>query len=137
MKSSQQLIEGIKVTPDLEAVVAAVSRVRITTLAKNENTIHAAIAAALTAAGIDFMHEVKLGLRRRVDFLTAGGTMIEVKHRRIDAKKLLAQLNRYVASLRIAAIVVVIDAFTSRLPSEISGKPLRQVGLNALHGVAI
>ena len=127
--SSQRAIER-----DIAAVVAALSAVRMPAQPE-EYDIHRAVADALTAAGLDYEHEYRLGPRRRIDF-RVGRVGIEVKKGRPASSELAAQLRRYLASDALDGVVVVTQRVTA-LPATISGKPVHIVSLNRLWGVAL
>ena len=100
-----------------------------------EYDIHAQVASALGAAGLDFEHEYKLGPRCRIDF-RVGRVGIEVKKGRPAATALTQQLRRYLESDDLDAAVVVVQRALP-LPGRILGKPVRIVALNRLWGVAL
>ena len=100
-----------------------------------EYDIHAQVAEALGAAGIAFAHEYRLAPRCRIDF-KAGGVGIEVKKGRPAAAALRKQLQRYLASDELEAIIVVAQR-VAPLPGTICGKPVHIVSLNRLWGVAL
>ena len=100
-----------------------------------EMDIHAAVARALSDAGIEFEHEYRLGPRRRIDF-RAGRVGIEVKKGRPASAELAKQLRRYLESDALDAAVVVAQRVTA-LPDAINGKPVVLISLNRLWGVAL
>ena len=122
------------VTHDMDAVVAALASVRMPAQPE-EYDIHAAVAGALSAAGLDYEHEYKLGPRRRIDF-RVGRVGIEVKKGRPASAALREQLGKYLQSDALDAVVVVAQRVTA-LPATIGGKPVRLVSLNRLWGVAL
>lgn len=124
-------------TSDLDTTLAALRRVRLRRPERPESEIHDAIAAELAAAGVAAEHEARVGPRLRPDFLTAGGTLVEVKKRRPNATRTIAQLSRYAGHKRVRAIVLVSERGVPFLPEDLSGKPLRQVSLAAVWGVAV
>ena len=119
---------------DIEAVVAALASVRVPAQPE-EYDIHAAVARALSEAGLEYEHEYRLGPRRRIDF-RVGRVGIEVKKGRPASGELRAQLGRYLASDALDAAIVVTQRATA-LPETIAGKPVRLVSLNRLWGVAL
>ena len=119
---------------DIEAVVAALASVRVPAQPE-EYDIHAAVARALSEAGLEYEHEYRLGPRRRIDF-RVGHVGIEVKKGRPASGELRAQLGRYLASDALDAAIVVTQRATA-LPETIAGKPVRLVSLNRLWGVAL
>lgn len=118
----------------LTRILEALSSVR-TPAQPEEYDIHAAIASALTEAGLCYEHEYKLGPRCRIDF-RVGRVGIEVKKGRPAVAALTRQLRRYMASEALDALVVVTQRAV-QLPGAIAGKPLYQVSLNRLWGVAL
>ncbi|MBQ3268839.1 MAG: hypothetical protein IJH09_02865 [Clostridia bacterium] len=121
-------------TPDMDAIVAALSAVR-TPARPEEYDIHAAVARALDAAGLAYEHEYRLGPRRRVDF-RVGRVGIEVKKGRPASSQLREQLRRYLEADALDAMIVVTQRMTA-LPDVICGKPVALVSLNRLWGVAL
>ncbi len=100
-----------------------------------EYDIHAAVARALSDAGLDYEHEYRLGPRRRIDF-RAGRIGIEVKKGRPATSELTRQLRKYLESDALDAVIVVTQRVTA-LPETICGKPVRLISLNRLWGVAL
>ena len=118
----------------MERVLSALSAIRMPAQPE-EYEIHAAIARALEDAGMEYIHECKLGPRRRIDFL-CGTIGLEVKKGRPDGARLREQLSRYLQDERLSAAVVVLQR-PCALPERICGKPVRVVALNRLWGVAL
>lgn len=118
----------------ISSLLRALSSVR-TPAQPEEYDIHAAIASALTEAGLCYEHEYKLGPRCRIDFRVER-VGIEVKKGRPAVAALTRQLRRYMASEALDAVVVVTQRAV-QLPDTIAGKPLYQVSLNRLWGVAL
>ena len=118
----------------IDRVIAALSAVRVPAQPE-EYDIHAAVARALTEAGLEYEHEYRLGPRRRIDF-KVGRIGIEVKKGRPASSELAKQLRRYLASDELDAMVVVTQRVT-HVPASISGKPVRLISLNRLWGVAL
>ena len=119
---------------DIVRIVSALSAVRMPAQPE-EYDIHAAVAAALKDAGLACEHEYRLGPRRRIDF-RVGRIGIEVKKGRPAPSELLAQLRRYMESDDLDAVIVVTQRAVA-LPGTIGGKPVKQVSLNRLWGVAL
>ena len=115
-------------------VVAALGAVRVPAQPE-EYDIHAAVAEALAAAGLEYQHEYRLGPRRRIDF-RVGRIGIEVKKGRPASSELAAQLKRYLESDDLDAVVVVSQRVAA-VPDAIGGKPVVLVSLNRLWGVAL
>ena len=122
------------VLPDMTRIIAALSSVRMPAQPE-ERDIHAAVAEALAGAGLEYAHEYRLGPRNRIDFLV-GRVGIEVKKGRPAASRLVAQLRRYLESDALDGAIVVTQRATA-LPDTICGKPVCQVSLNRLWGVAL
>ena len=93
------------------------------------------VAHALRSAGIEAQHEVHLAPRCRIDFLV-GSVGIEVKKKRPDRARLIAQLTRYAACEQIDALIVVAPRGVS-LPKSIGRKPVRLVALERLWGISL
>ena len=90
----------------------------------NERDLQDGIALALTAASIPFTREHRLGATDRVDFLIAPGIAVEIK---VDGSlmALLRQVQRYASHVAVQSIVVIgTPAWLTKMPVEISGKPL-------------
>ena len=100
-----------------------------------EYDIHAQVASALGAAGLEYEHEYRLGPRCRIDF-RVGRVGIEVKKGRPASSDLAKQLRRYLASDALDAVIVVTQRVT-HVPATLSGKPVYLVSLNRLWGVAL
>ena len=120
--------------PDIEAICAALSALRIP-VAPDERHLHALVASALAAAGIEFQHEAVIAPRCRIDFLV-GSVGVEVKRGRLETKRLAAQAARYLASPMLTALVLL-TTDRAIVPGEIAGKPVVVFGLNRLWGVAL
>ena len=115
-------------------ITAALAAVRMPAQPE-EYDIHAAVARALTDAGLAYEHEFRLGPRRRIDF-RVGRVGIEVKKGRPASAELRKQVQKYLESDALDAVIVVTQRVTA-LPATIGGKPVRLVSLNRLWGVAL
>ena len=100
-----------------------------------EDELHAQVAQALGAAGIEAAHEARLAPRCRIDFL-AGEIGIEIKKKRPERAKLIAQLARYAACPQVRALVVVAPRGVN-LPRRIGGKPVTMIALERLWGISL
>lgn len=100
-----------------------------------EEELHRQVAQALRAAGIEAVHEARLAPRCRIDFLT-GETGIEVKKKRPERAKLIAQLARYAACPQVRALVVVAPQGVN-LPKSIGGKRVTMLALERLWGISL
>lgn len=119
---------------DVQHILHALSTLRIGPQPE-EYEIHEAIARALEAGGIAYVHECRLLPGRRIDF-ACGSVGIEVKKGRPDGRRLLEQLRRYLEQTQLTAMIVVLQR-PCRLPKQICGKPVHVVALNRLWGVAL
>ena len=100
-----------------------------------EEELHALVAQALESAGIEAAHEARLAPRCRIDFM-AGEIGIEVKKKRPERAKLIAQLARYAACGQVRALVVVAPRGVN-LPRTIGGKKVTMVALERLWGISL
>lgn len=119
---------------ELERVISALSALRVP-LQRGEYDLHLLAEGALTAAGLPYAHEVKLGPRCRID-LMSGGVGIEMKRGKPNRAVLLRQLSRYAACEPVEALVAVCERNVD-LPDTLMGKPLRLICLNRLWGIAL
>lgn len=102
-----------------------------------ETRIHARIEGILTACGWGYVHEFSIGPRSRVDFLVAGGVVLEVKAGKPNSGRVRDQLARYAAHVAVTGIVLIVERNIFRLPTELEGKPIEYVSLSANWGVAL
>lgn len=100
-----------------------------------EEALHAQAAHALEAAGLEAAHEVRLAPRCRIDFMV-GEIGIEIKKKRPERAKLLAQLTRYAACAQVRALIVVAPRGVN-LPRTIGGKPVTMIALERLWGISL
>ena len=119
---------------DMDRICSALSTVRVPAQPE-EYDIHTAVAEALAAAGLEYVHEYKLGPRNRIDFLV-GRVGIEVKKGRPATSGLTRQLQRYLESNVLDGAIVVTQRALP-LPATIHGKPVILITLNRLWGVAL
>ena len=118
---------------DFDQVLHALKNLRVH-VAKEEHFIHEAIKKTLTKHNVNFIHEKLLGPRNRVDFLTIGGTAIEVKKGRPNKTALLKQISRYLDFEQVETIIVVVEKWMD-FPEEINGKKVCLISLNRLWGM--
>lgn len=118
----------------LERVMEALSTIRCGA-ACTEEELHALIMQVLRAAGIEAVHEARLAPRCRIDFLV-DHIGIEIKKKRPERAKLLAQLERYAACEQIEQIIVVAPRGIN-LPERIAGKRITMVALERLWGICL
>lgn len=114
-------------------IVNAISALRVPAM-PGEYDLHALIADALTADGLEFEHERKIAPRCRIDFFM-NGIGIEVKKTRPPRAALIKQLQRYLASDELSAIILICPKHIY-LPDMIMGKRVISMSLNRLWGVA-
>lgn len=118
-----------------DAVLRALSRIRIPKAAPEEHELHDAVAKALADAGLSARHEARIAPRCRIDFL-CGKVGIEIKKGKVPGARLYSQCERYLASAELDALVLVSpNALT--IPPRIGGKPVYIFSLNRLWGVAL
>jgi len=118
----------------LERIINALHMIRCGA-ACTEEELHALAAKALHDAGIAGTHEVRLAPRCRIDFL-AGDIGIEIKKKRPERAKLLAQLERYAACDQVAQLIVVAPRGVD-LPECIGGKRVTMIALERLWGICL
>ncbi len=118
----------------LQGVLDALTELR-PPFAPYEADIHALVAAQLTASGLAYIHEAKLGPGCRIDFLV-GDVGVEVKKGRADPKRWLEQLTRYARCGGLFGIILVTQ-HTVCMPERVSDVPLRVLSLQRLWGVAL
>ena len=118
----------------IERIVVALRRVRISA-AMEESEIHALVAAALEASGVEYAHERVIAPRCRADFL-CGGVAIEIKKGRAPKKALVSQLGRYLESEMVEGIILL-SPYSVDLPETLRGKPVKAVSLSRLNGVTL
>ncbi len=132
MTETGRQMQGDRTDP--ERIIAALRELR-SPFALYEQDIHQAVARRLTDAGLPFLHEKSLAPGCRIDFWCEG-VGIEIKKGKPRPAALLEQLRRYAVSDEIAALVVLTQR-SVRLPASVCGKPLVQITLNQLWGVAL
>ena len=122
------------VAAEIQKISAALSTLRMPAM-PGEYDIHEQIAAAFSESGLDFCHEYRLAPRCRIDF-RVGRIGIEVKKGRPSSAQLTKQLRRYLESLELDGMIVVMQRAIT-LPGHIAGKPVYIISLNRLWGVAL
>ena len=100
-----------------------------------EEELHAQALGALSAAGLEPCHEVRLSPRCRIDVM-CGGVGIEIKKSRPQRAALLRQLERYAACVQVESLVVVAPRGVD-LPRTIGGKRVTMLGLERLWGISL
>ena len=119
----------------LEQVLRALSVIRVAKAAPEESELHAAVAQALEKAGLEAKHEAPIAPRCRIDFL-CGDIGIEIKKGKTPRARLQSQCARYLASEKVAALVLV-SPMALYIPPVIGGKKTVVFSLNRLWGVAL
>ena len=125
-------------TPDtdkaLSEIQKALGTIRVPAVG-SEYDLHEMIGRALSDAGVSYVHEAKLGPRRRIDFLI-GDVGVEVKRGKVSRKTLMCQIEKYVMSGQISSVIVVTTRGMN-LPGRVLGARVVSFGLNRLWGVAL
>ena len=119
---------------ETEAVLAALRGIRCGA-ACTEEELHAQALGALSAAGLEPCHEVRLSPRCRIDVM-CGGVGIEIKKSRPQRAALLRQLERYAACAQVESLVVIAPRGVD-LPRTIGGKRVTMLGLERLWGISL
>lgn len=117
-----------------DMVLRALSQIRAPQT-QDEYDLHGLVAQALQMADITFHHEATLASRCRIDFL-CDDVGIEIKRGRMDIKAVERQLNRYAASRKVAALIILSEKEGS-FPAYIRGIPLYAVSLYRLWGLSV
>lgn len=125
--------ETEELNQDFQQTVQALKNLRLHVV-KEEHYIHEQIKKTLTHNGIEFTHEYYLGPSNRVDFLTKGGTAIEVKKGRPNKTSLLKQIERYLSFENVKSIIVIVEKGMD-FPKEINKKKVLLISLNRLWGL--
>lgn len=118
----------------MDEIIDALRTLRVP-VAQAENGIHAMVFEALLSHGMNPKHEVILGPRKRIDFL-CGSVGIEIKRGKPSPSRLLAQIEKYLASDALSALILVTERHTD-LPRLVLGKPVKVLSLNALWGISL
>ena len=125
---------GFTLEEQLSSVLQALQRLRAP-FCPGEYDLHSLAAQALATGGIEYLHEVTLSPRCRIDFL-AGAVGIEIKKGRPAPGRLAGQLARYAQSDRVKALIVLVER-SAGLPARILGKPCVVLSANRLWGIAL
>jgi len=118
-----------------ERILSALRAVRLHQAGLSEAEIHDQLCASLVKAEIAHRREHRFAPHCRAD-IWIDGFVVEVKRERPGRAALLAQISRYAAQPASRGIIVVLERSIG-VPSEIQGKPVAVVSLNAAWGVAI
>jgi len=125
-RKASGIAERAEERADSTAVVSAIRAARCDL--SDEKRTQADIRDALTAAGIPFEREFRLGAGDIVDFLAYGSIAVEVKLKGAAKRSIFKQLKRYAAHDAVRAVVLVTN-LSMGLPAEIAGKPAYYVSL--------
>ncbi|MCQ2437053.1 MAG: hypothetical protein MJ099_01500 [Clostridia bacterium] len=117
-----------------KTIIEALKTLRVSAF-PDEYDLHDEVARVLAEAGLEPNHEVRLAPGCRVDF-TVGRVGIEVKKGRPVPSALRKQVIRYLKTDALDALIVVTRTAVD-LPPTVGGKPLIQLSLNRLWGVAL
>lgn len=118
----------------MERVLTALRTLRAP-LQQGEYDLHRLVMDALDAEGIVYAHEAHLAPRCRIDLL-CGGVGVEIKRGQVDRARIRRQLMRYAQCDQVQSLILVTEK-TVDLPRAMNGKPVRQVCLNRLWGIAL
>ncbi len=118
----------------LDRVLDALGTLR-SPFAPYEADLHLRVGECLSAAGLPAVHEALLAPGCRIDYLV-GGVGVEIKRGKPGVARLLPQLARYCACEEVAGLILVSEG-SVRLPATLAGKPLRNLCLNQLWGIAL
>ena len=119
---------------DLRRVMGALEPLRIGA-AMEEAELHEQAARAFEAAGLAALHEARIGLHCRIDFLV-GSIGVEIKKNRPRRAALIAQLTRYAACPQVQELLVLAPRGVS-LPKRIAGKRVTMMSLERLWGICL
>lgn len=116
---------------DLKAIAKAIGnqlRLHRSALVQ-EDTLQETIATALTAAGIDFKREFRLGPGERLDFyLTAEGVALEVK-KSSAGQEVWRQVARYLMHEQVNGCIVIAPRVDPFGAPTLAGKPVYSMPL--------
>ena len=120
--------------PSEESILHALRSLRAP-IQRGEYDLHRLVMDCLESAGLPCTHEVPLGPNARIDVL-CGHVGIEIKRGHVGRSTVLRQLERYAASPEIGSLILVTE-HTLNLPRHVGGKPLSQLCLARLWGIAL
>jgi hypothetical protein len=118
-----------------DRVIAALSRLRLNTVAREEH-LCAILEGVFFEESFRFCSQVRLAVAARIDFLIEGGIGVEVKAGPVPYGSTVRQLRRYAGSDRVSSLLLVTERGLPGLPESLLGKPVRQVALQQLWGIA-
>lgn len=119
----------------VQKIIDVLKNLRVS-IVEEELDLQQQIATELQKAGVEFKREYRIGRRNRVDFMVAGGIVLEVKKGKPYIGNVLGQLERYAAFPEVKAIILVVERNLD-LPKTINSKPCISFGLNKLWGIAL
>lgn len=93
-----------------------------------ESKTQAAIADALTEAGVEHAREVWLNKSDRIDFVVSGEIGLEVKVKSASRMAIYRQMERYAKHRELSALILVTNV-PMGMPPEIDGMPVYVVNL--------
>ena len=117
-----------------QALVNTLSLLRLRTQ-PDEWQLHTLLRQFFDEQSIPYQAEYVLAPRCRIDFLI-GTIGLEVKRGHPRARNVARQLSRYAESAEIQSLVLLSE-HTLSLPKTFYGKPLYQVSLSRLWGIAL
>ncbi len=101
----------------------------------DEHELHRTVQEFLTSRGITYEHECTIAPHCRIDFLI-GTIGLEIKRGYPQKASVMNQLSRYAACTQISGLILMSE-HTLRLPAFLNGKPLYQLSLARLWGIAL
>lgn len=120
--------------PSAEQIIKILETLRMD-LVDYESQIHLAIASVLRKNHVQFQQEVRIGSRRRIDFLV-GEIGIEVKKGKPSLNTIIRQAERYCESDRIKELILVVERGLFDQSFDSIEKPVYCVTLTKQWGIA-
>ncbi len=118
----------------MERILAALRGIRAP-IQQGEYDLHRLVMDTLIKAEIPVAHEVKLAPRCRIDMM-CGSVGVEIKRSKVESARIISQLTRYAQCEQVQGLILVTEK-TVKVPHSICGKPVHQVCLNRLWGIAL
>jgi hypothetical protein len=116
-------------TKELEKIVALLETLRVYPV-DMEFDLNKIIREKLSAGGIEFTTEAKLGPRNRIDLLSKAGAGVAIKKGKPQRKQVFKQVERYCRSPKVKALVLVVERNLRYHPEgDVNGKLVRYVAL--------
>ena len=119
---------------EIDAIVRALRVLRLPAV-PGEYDIHALVEDVLLQTGFELKHEARISPGCRIDFL-CGDIGIEVKKGKPAPAALKKQLEKYAASGRVRALLIIAPG-DLRMPRSVGGVPVVCVALSRMWGVAL